>query len=632
MTMSVPKAVQDLLKRFEANRDKRRRARWEEVAPEDSIASGSGRTMIDKDHTERGGADQIEPTKRNVSDYTLVTDGTILEKTLQPLQGCKALALGIKTTGQDPFIYKIRLVQLYAAGNPVVVVDFLSLSEQQLKPIKRLLQIPCKKVFHYAKFALKFLLRAGLAVEGPLLDTMLMAKLLHAGLRDKGDEISDLAVEYLSEDLPADKAFSWKGHLTADHLDYSARETQTLARLCEVLVTKVKEAQLEKTARLEFGCIRAVVEMELNGMLLDLSRWDAISRKLKTEKDNAETALKKYLGNDINLDSPDQVRGALKGLGIEVEDTKEATLAPLAGIHPVVEVVIAYRKASKAFQAFANNLPRHVHPVTGRIHADYLQIGTVTGRFSCRNPNLQQIPRDKAFRSCFIAPPGHKLVIGDYSQIELRVAAEIATETRMIEAFSQSQDLHRLTASVVSGRSLGEVTESERNAAKALNFGVLYGMGPEGLRKYARQSYGVDMTINKARNYLERFFLAYPALMKWRKALLQNSPLEVRTLRGRRRLWPSKPPATELLNTPVQGTAADITKKALAMLPEALNGTGAKIVGTVHDEIIFEAPQERARQAALILKETMKNAGREYLRQVPIEVDVSIADSWADKG
>jgi len=470
-----------------------------------------------------------------------------------------------------------------------------------------------------------------LHVKGPLLDTMLMAKLLHAGLKDRSDELSDLAVEYLGEDLPTEKAFSWQGHLTAEHLDYAARETQTLAKLCKVLIAKVKESQLEATARLEFDCVRAVVEMELNGMLLDLSRLDLISRKLKANKDKAENALKAYLGNDINLDSPEQIRGALKGLGIEVEDTKEATLEPLAGIHPVIEAVITYRKASKAFQAFANNLPRHVNPVTGRIHADYQQIGTVTGRFSCRNPNLQQIPRDKAFRSCFTAPPGHKLVIGDYSQIELRVAAEIAGERRMIEAFNQSLDLHRLTASVVSGKPLEVVTVSERNAAKALNFGVLYGMGPEGLRKYARQSYGVDLTVEEARSHLERFFLAYPTLRKWRNTVLQDSSRETRTLGGRRRLWPSKPPATELLNTPVQGTAADITKKAMAMLPEALIGTGAKIVGTVHDEIILEVPQEGAQQAVLILRETMEKAGREYLREVPVAVDVSVADSWAEK-
>jgi len=629
--MTFPEAVQDLLKRLEAQRDKRRSARWEKVAPEDSIVDRFNRKTIGKVGAETEGPDQIEPKTRNRSDYILVTDGKILEKALQPLQNCKALAIRLKTSGQDPFIHKIRLLQLYATGNPVVMVDFLRLSEHQREPIKRLLQTPCKKIFHDAKFPLKFLLRAGLHVKGPLLDTMLMAKLLHAGLKDRSDELSDLAVEYLGEDLPTEKAFSWQGHLTAEHLDYAARETQTLAKLCKVLIAKVKESQLEATARLEFDCVRAVVEMELNGMLLDLSRWDLISRKLGAEKDKAETALRAYLGNDTNLDSPEQVRGALKGLGIEVEDTKEATLAPLAEIHPVVEVVIAYRKASKAFQAFAKNLPKYVSPVTGRIHADYQQIGTVTGRFSCRNPNLQQIPRDKSFRGCFRAAPGNKLVKGDYSQIELRVAAEIAGETRMIEAFNQSQDLHRLTASVVSGKPLGEVTESERNAAKALNFGVLYGMGPDGLRKYARQSYGVDLTVEEARSYLERFFQAYPALMKWRKALLQNSPLEMRTLGGRCRLWPSKPPATELLNTPVQGTAADINKRALALLPEALNGTGAKIVSTVHDEIILEAPQESAQQAALTLQKTMEKAGREYLREVPVVIDVSVANSWAEK-
>ena len=189
--MTLPEPIQDLLKRLEAQRDKRRRARWEEQTPEDASVDICNRKVAKKVGAETGRPDQIEPRARNKSDVILVTDGTILENTLKPLQNCKTLALVIKTTGQDPFIHKIRLVQLYAAANPVVILDFLSLSEQQREPIKRLLQSPCKKVFHDAKFALKFLLKAGFAVEGPLLDTMLTAKLLNAGLKDKADELSD---------------------------------------------------------------------------------------------------------------------------------------------------------------------------------------------------------------------------------------------------------------------------------------------------------------------------------------------------------------------------------------------------------------------------------------------------------
>ena len=183
----------------------------------------------------------------------------------------------------------------------------------------------------------------------------------------------------------------------------------------------------------------------------------------------------------INIDSHSQVLAALQRLGIPVGSTSQWELGSLAETYPVVKALLAYRQAQKAF-TLASSLPAHIHPTTGRIHATYWQLGAATGRFSCSDPNLQQMPRTSAFRRCFIAPLGSKLVIADYNQIELRVMAELSGDPRMLAAYQAGEDLHRLTAALLLDKTMNLVTSAERQAAKAVNFGLIYAMGAEGLR------------------------------------------------------------------------------------------------------------------------------------------------------
>ena len=268
---------------------------------------------------------------------------------------------------------------------------------------------------------------------------------------------------------------------------------------------------------------------------------------------------------------------------------------------------------------------------TGRIHAECHQSGASTGRLSCRKPNLQQIPRDKSFRSCIAAPPGYRLIIADFSQIELRIAAEITGDATMIKAYHNGQDLHKMTASIITEKPLHQICKNERQAAKAVNFGLIYAMGADGLMAYAQNIYGVNLTINQAQNFIARFFGAYQGIEKWHNEIRKSITRETRTLGNRRRLWDSNPPITERLNTPIQGTSADILKKALSILPNALAGIGLKIIACIHDEIILETPAKKAEKASHILTQTMIAAGEHYLKKVPVEVDVIISDNWADK-
>jgi DNA polymerase I-like protein with 3'-5' exonuclease and polymerase domains len=282
----------------------------------------------------------------------------------------------------------------------------------------------------------------------------------------------------------------------------------------------------------------------------------------------------------------------------------------------------------EAIQGCVARLITHVHPATGRIHARCHQLGAATGRLSVSDPSLQNVSRDPRNRRCFVAELGSVLVIADMSQIELRITAEISGDARMISAFRDGQDLHRLTASLLTGRALGEVTADDRQAAKAVNFGLIYAMGAPGLRDYARKEYGVELTAKQAEVFIERFFDAYRGVAAWRAGVKRRRAYETRTLSGRRRRWSTQPPLTELLNTPVQGTCADILKRALGQLPAALTGTGARIIATVHDEIVLEAPEDQAQEAGTRLKMVMQQAGETYLTRVPVEVEVVIAHSW----
>jgi DNA polymerase I-like protein with 3'-5' exonuclease and polymerase domains len=272
----------------------------------------------------------------------------------------------------------------------------------------------------------------------------------------------------------------------------------------------------------------------------------------------------------------------------------------------------------------------HMNPETGRVYPRYEQIGAPTGRFSCSKPNFQSTPKG-SFRACFIASPGHKLVIADYSQIELRVLAEITQDERMLAAFRKRDDLHKLTASVITGIPLEQVTAKERQAAKAVNFGLIYGMGAKGLRNYAYDNYGVTMSLEQAYRFIQRYFDFYKGVNDWQQRIKQDSINETRTILSRRRSWINKPKVTELLNSPIQGTGADIIKEALVILIKEIEDTDCKIVGCVHDEIILEVPESSAERAATILTCVMEQAGSKYLKSIPIVVDVRITDNWSEK-
>ncbi len=414
---------------------------------------------------------------------------------------------------------------------------------------------------------------------------------------------------------------------------------------------RLQKEQLEKIASLEFGLVPVVSEMELRGFLIDVEKWrqviadyrkkaQEIDRKMQEElRPYSRSTQKDLFGNHanvVNLNSPSQIMEAFRRVGLDLPSTGEEILARYD--HPLAKLLLEYRESEKIISAFGENLLEKINPKTGRIHPDYMQIGADTGRFACSNPNLQQIPTDSMFRSCFIASPGNNLVIADYSQIELRIMAELSEDPVFMKAFKEDQDLHALTASQMFNIPIDQVSKEKRFQAKSINFGLMYGRGARSL------AVQLGVSEDESRRLLDKYFKQYHRVKTWLDNISRDAIRRgySTTLGGRKRYYekvasddPSYDRQVSYIerqgkNTPIQGTSADITKMALVNLRQRIRkeGLAAVPIHTVHDEIVVEAPVSEAKQTAKIVKEEMVRAGEVLLKKVPVKVDVVVSDIW----
>ncbi|WP_036270342.1 bifunctional 3'-5' exonuclease/DNA polymerase [Meiothermus rufus] len=546
--------------------------------------------------------------------YTLVTEPHQLEGLLPRLMAAPVLGLDLETSGLDPHQDRPRLLSL-STERGAYLLDMLALPRalEALRPLFEATTGPVL-VGHNLKFDLAFLLKAGLWPEGRRLwCTGLAHQVIHAQARMPA--LADLAPG-LDKRL---QTSDWSGPLSEAQLAYAAKDAQVLLPLYHQQQEESRRLGLVRVLEIESRALPAVAWMGLMGVPFDPERWLTAAREAEL---SAQEALKR-LDWRTNWDSPRQVLEALRRAGLELSDTREETLSRYR-THPAVAALLAYREHRKRVGTYGPAWLENLHPLTGRIHPSWQQIGAESGRMSCSRPNLQQVPREPAYRACFRAPIGRLLVKADYSQIELRLAAQIAGEKRMLEAFEQGEDLHTLTARLITGKA--EPSRGDRQLAKALNFGLLYGMGSEGLRTYARANYGLELSPQEAEALREAFFRAYPGLRAWHRRQPEGET-EVRTLTGRRRVTSRH---TERLNTPVQGSGADGLKLALALLWERRERLqGAFPVLAVHDEIVLEAPRDVVEGVALELVCCMKEAMQEVLNgRVPVEVEAGVYEDW----
>jgi DNA polymerase I len=432
------------------------------------------------------------------------------------------------------------------------------------------------------------------------------------------------------------QASDWSGDLPQEMLEYAAKDAEVLLPLAGTLEPKIEDASLQKAVEIEHRMLPAIVWMSGAGVPFDAEGW----RKHLDTKETELEPLKAILddlapdhpeGKKWNWNSPQQVIEAFRLLKVKLSDTKEETLSRHS--HPLAKALLDYRKTNKLVSTYGRKLLEKVED--GRIYASWWQIGAGTGRMACSSPNLQNLPPE--VRRYVKAPEGRMLVVADYSQIELRIAAKISGEERMLEAFAKGEDIHTITARSLTGRE--EVTKQERKLAKAVNFGLLYGMGSRGFRNYARASYGVEMTQREADHYWQGFFETYPDLRFWHdreyQQLKKHGNTETRTLSGRRRKGITK--LTERLNSPVQGTGADGLKLALTLLYERRGECpGAVTILAVHDEIVVECDEDQILQAETWLKEAMVEGMDDVLNSpevkgppIPVEVEVETTKTWA---
>lgn len=585
--------------------------------------------------------------------FQLVEDPKGLAEACKELASEQVLGFDTETTELDPFDGFIRLVQL-STGKKTFVVDLKPFADttpvggnKDLDPLRKLLAATLpRKIAHNAKFDAKWV-RHHLATDvGGIFDTMLASQLIAAGEQERRHGLADVASFFLGIELDKTQQVSdWsRDVLDAAQVEYAAKDAAIMVDLYTKLLERLRNDGLEQAAELENSCVMPIAQMELNGFFIDQDRWREQLEKVKAEQAVLADELQQMLAAgvaqaslfgvaEINLDSQMQVTDALKNLGVPVpETTRQWQLEPLAGDYPVVAKLLDYRIATKAISSFGENILAFVRPETGRLHSDFRMIGAPTGRFSSSNPNVQQIPHQEVYRRCFRAPQGRKLVIADYSQIELRILADFSQDGNFIKAFASGQDFHTATAAQVFSIRPEEVTPDQRSFAKRLNFGVVYGIGAS---RFASMT---GLSQKQAEDTLRRYFATYPALDSWLREAARRATTERlgRTASGRMMKFrfdqadraSVAQAQRNAKNFPIQGTSADILKRALSLLHAEISGTDSKLVNIVHDEIIVECDAKKADEIAKVLENAMLAAGEDFLSKVPVKVDVQVAESW----
>ena len=456
-----------------------------------------------------------------------------------------------------------------------------------------------------------------------------------------------LLLAYLYDPANTEVAGTLRRYGAGDWSDDPLERAQAAHTLWQTLQGRIEEnPKIEWLYQhLEKPLSAVLARMEARGISLDTEYLLQLSEELGKEISYLEAEIHRLAGRPFNVNSRDQLEVILYdelklSPGRKTQTGRRSTAASaleeLQGQHEIIERILSYRELTKLKNTYLDPLPRLLHPKTGRLHTRFNQTGTATGRLSSVDPNLQNIPiRTKIgrrIRKAFRAAPGMKLVVADYSQIELRVLAHLSGDENLIRVFREGKDIHAQTAAWMFGLDLDQVGGEQRRAAKTINFGVLYGMSAH------RLSNELSIPYAEAERFIERYFASYPRVRAWIEQVLADARQKgyVETMFGRRRFVAdldarirSVREAAERMafNMPVQGTAADLMKLAMVKLQPELEGLEAHLVLQVHDELLVEAPAHKAEQVAGVMREVMQNA---WALEVPLEVGTGIGENWLE--
>jgi DNA polymerase I-like protein with 3'-5' exonuclease and polymerase domains len=546
------------------------------------------------------------------------------------------VALDCETTGLSPARDRVRLLQV-AVGGAATVLDLFAFADPRaaLAPLFAVLAEKEIVGHNIVSFDLPFLARLGF-VSTRVFDTALASRVVYAGERVDHD-LASVVERELGEELDkGERDSDWsRAVLTPSQIAYAAADVAVLLPLADALRLKAAERKVGAVVELEMLCGVPVARMASTGVGFGAGPWLALADEAAERRVALATEMDARVPNPNGLpgmaswnwdSNAGDVPEAFAAVGITLPDTKEETLAGID--HPLAGLLLEYREAAKRTGTYGRGWFGE-HVTDGRVFATWNQCQAKTGRMSCKGPNLQQIPRAAAYRRCFVAGPGHVLVKCDYSQIELRVAARVTGDARMLDAYRNGEDLHTLTAARFLGVEPAAVTKEARQLAKPVNFGSIYGLGPRSLRLKARADYGKEMTEDQARGFLDAFFAQYPGVRRWHNRLKCDRAAAVWTLGGRRIAVESDQFYGAKANYVIQGTGGDGLKRALVLLWERRDQCpGAEVVLAVHDEIVIEVPESDAERARGWVERGMIDAMAPLIAPVPVEVEAKVGRTW----
>jgi len=607
-----------------------------------------------------------EPAPASNGDYQLVLEQAQFDAWLKKLERAELIAFDSETTSVDA--QQAQLVGLsfaVKAGEAAYIPlahSYMGVPQQLdrdavLKSLKPILEDPAKaKVGQHAKYDINVLANAStpITVKGVAFDTMLESYVLDSTATRH--DMDSLALKYLNHSTIRFEDIAGKGakQLTFDQIaleqagPYAAEDADVTLRLHQELWGRLEAVpSLAKVLRdIEIPLVPVLARIERNGALVDAKLLGEQSVELGEKLVELERKAFEIAGEEFNLASPKQLGVILyEKLGYPVisktakgqPSTAEAVLAELAEQDfELPKELMQYRSLSKLKSTYTDKLPEQINPRTGRIHTSYHQAVAATGRLSSSDPNLQNIPirtaEGRRIRQAFVAPKGYKLMAADYSQIELRIMAHLAKDEGLLDAFRHDLDVHKATAAEVFGVPLDQVTSDQRRKAKAINFGLIYGMSAFGLAKQ------IDVERKEAQAYIDRYFARYPGVLAYMESTRAQAAEQgyVETVYGRRLYLPEihaqnqamrKGAERAAINAPMQGTAADIIKRAMIAVDSWLQDSGidARIILQVHDELVLEVREDLIDEVSAQLKRLMSGAAE---LDVPLLVEVGVGANW----
>jgi DNA polymerase I len=624
------------------------------------ISAGEQLSLFEKEPMKLGFPSEYE------IEVSIIDNEEKLNALVEKLKITKKVSFDTETTSTDPMAAELVGISLAVEEGAAYYIPLGHKVGAKQLPIPDVIAAlkdaftdpAIKKIGHNLKYDCLVLRNCGLKISPLSFDTMVAAWVIEPeshrlGLKRMAESELGVKMTHIEELIGSGKSqITMDAVAVEDVAPYAGADAEIPLRLEKILSERLLKNQLDKVFdEIEMPLVPVLEDMEFTGIAVDKDFFLAFSKELSERLIEITKTMYEKVGYEFNINSTQQLSKVLfETLGLTPPDSSKKTksgnystaasvLEEMRDQHEVVDLLLEYRELSKLVSTYLDALPKQINQKTGRVHTSFSQTGSVTGRLASSNPNLQNIPTKTPLghrvRKGFVAGEGNMLVSVDYSQIELRIVAHMAKDKAMLDAFRSNQDIHATTAAAIYQVPLAEVTKDQRRHAKAINFGLIYGMSPYGLTRTT------NLTLAEAENFVKAYFQEFPGVKAYLDGI-RKSAAElgyVETLLGRKRYFPQlKNPATaqvrsraerEAINAPIQGTAADILKIAMIRLPGAIREKNLKasMLVQVHDELLLECPEFELKETILLIQQVMENA---FKIAIPLETDVAYGKNWGD--